>query len=166
MLRLRFFATICSLALLATGLGWGTAIVASEPASASPFKNLSGSWRGRGRISLSSGRVERISCRAYYNPKSDGRRLGFAIRCAAPSYKIEIRSQLNYRGGRVSGSWVERTFNASGAISGSARTGKLALRVNGTVSGRINISFSGGSQVVAIRTIGTALRSVRIAMSR
>lgn len=134
--------------------------------AASPFHAIGGSWHGSGRIRLSDGKTENLRCRAYYNPKSGRAHLGMAIRCASASYNIHMRSSLNFDGGRVTGSWEERTFNASGGVSGSARNGSISLSVSGAVSGRMNISYGGSRQNVSITTSGTALESVNISLRR
>jgi hypothetical protein len=96
-------------------------LVQAEPSGAdpSPFDTLLGSWGGSGQIRLDKGRMERIKCNAYYT--GGGAELGLAIRCQSDNYKIEIRSKLSYSGGRLSGNWEERTFNAQGLGYGHAQ---------------------------------------------
>ena len=81
-------------------------------AAANAFDTLLGSWRGSGQILLSDGRRERLTCNAYYT--GGGSQLGMAIRCQSESSSVEIRSKLSQSGSRISGTWEERTFNASG----------------------------------------------------
>ena len=57
--------------------------------------------------------------RAFYTTKDDGAGLGLAIRCASTSNKIELRATLIYSGGKISGKWEERQFNAGGSVTGS-----------------------------------------------
>ncbi|MEO1718731.1 MAG: hypothetical protein AAFR23_00710 [Pseudomonadota bacterium] len=131
-----------------------------------PLSQLSGSYSGSGSVRLASGKRERIRCRAYYRPLSGGSRLNLAIRCASPAFKIELRSQLRYANGLVSGSWSERTFNAGGSVSGRARKGRLNVNIRGGISGRMNLAFSGRSQRISISTSSTNLRGVSISLSR
>lgn len=138
----------------------------SASAAASPFSALGGVWSGAGRITLTNGRTERLRCRAYYNPKAGGRRLGLAIRCASANNRIELRSQLLYTSGQISGSWVERTFNASGSVSGRARSGRITMTVIGTIRGSMHISYSGRRQSVLIRARGSELSRVTISLGR
>ena len=95
-------------------------------ANPSPFDTLLGSWGGSGEIRLDKGRKERIKCNAYYT--GGGSDLGLAIRCQSDNYKIEIRSKLSYSGGRLSGNWEERTFNASGTALEPLRPTRSRLR--------------------------------------
>lgn len=133
-------------------------------ADPSPFDTLLGSWGGSGEIRLDKGRKERIKCNAYYT--GGGAQLGLAIRCQSDSYKIEIRSKLSYSGGRLSGNWEERTFNASGNASGTATDSAIKLTITGPVTGSMNVSYSKSRQSVLISTQGTALQGVSITLSR
>ena len=136
----------------------------SSYAGPSPFDTLLGSWGGSGELRLDKGRTERIKCNAYYT--GGGAELGVAIRCASDSYKIEIRSKLSYSGGRLSGNWEERTFNASGSASGTASPNKLSISIKGGVSGTMLVNFTKSSQSVTISTQGAALKGVRISLAR
>jgi hypothetical protein len=133
-------------------------------ADPSPFDALLGSWGGSGEVRLDKGKMERIKCNAYYT--GGGAELGLAIRCASDSYKIEIRSKLSYSGGRLSGNWEERTFNAQGNAAGTATPNKISLAISGGVSGTMVVSYTKSSQSVAIATQGVALKSVRISLAR
>ncbi len=133
-------------------------------ADPSPFDTLLGSWGGTGEIRLDKGRRERIKCNAYYT--GGGSQLGLAIRCNSDSYKIEIRSKLSYSGGRLSGNWEERTFNATGSASGTATPSRIALSIRGGVSGTMVVSYTKSRQSVSISTQGIALQGVSITLGR
>lgn len=133
-------------------------------ADPSPFDTLLGSWGGSGEIRLDHGRKERIKCNAYYT--GGGAELGLAIRCQSDNYKIEIRSKLSYSGGRLSGSWEERTFNAQGNASGTATPSKISLSISGAVTGSMVVSYTTSRQSVAISTQGVALQGVSITLAR
>ena len=90
-----------------------------------------------------------------------------AIRCANPSIKIDLRANLAFSNGSVSGTWEERTYNATGNVTGKASPGKLSLAIEGGgLTGRMSISFSGGSQSVSISTQGTGLKGVNLSLSK
>lgn len=135
----------------------------SRHAEASPFDTLLGSWRGSGKIMLDSG-PERLSCNAYYT--GGGSQLGLAIRCKSDTTSVEIRSKLSLSGSQITGNWEERTFNASGAASGTASPGRISIRVSGSVNGSMVVSYSKSSQSVSISTQGIALKSVSINLTR
>ena len=154
------------LRLLAVALGALTFLVPAGPSKAdpSPFSTLLGSWGGSGEIQLDKGRKERIKCNAYYT--GGGSDLGLAIRCQSDNYKIEIRSKLSYSGGRLSGSWEERTFNASGSATGTATPNKISLAIKGAVSANMQVSYTKTTQNVNISVSGVALQGVRITLGR
>lgn len=152
--------------LLATAALVGLALITpTKPVQAnpSPFDTLLGSWRGSGRIMLDSG-PERLSCNAYYT--GGGSQLGMAIRCKSDTSSVEIRSKLSLSGSRLTGNWEERTFNAQGTATGTARPGRLAIRVTGSVTGSMIVNYSRTSQSVSIATQGIALKSVSINLTR
>ncbi len=132
-----------------------------------PFTSLSGNWSGSGQMRFDGGNAEALKCRAFYTPKDAGSSLGLAIRCASPSNKIELRATLTSAGGRVSGSWEERTFNATGEVSGQVTNTRLNLSIKGGgFNASMMVGTTGSSQSVLIQTEGTGLRSVNINLSR
>jgi len=136
----------------------------TQAAASNPFDTLLGSWRGSGQIQLSDGRKERLKCNAYYT--GGGSQLGMAIRCQSETSNVEIRSKLSQSGGRITGTWEERTFNAEGSASGQATSDKISLQISGGVTGTMSVSYSGSRQSVAIATQGIALKSVTIDLTR
>lgn len=135
-------------------------------AQSGPLTSLAGSWKGGGTVRFEGGKSERLSCRGHYKLSSAGSALGIAIRCASSSAKFDLRSALAYGGGRVSGTWEERTFNASGSVSGRASSGRLNLAISGGLSGSMLVAFTGSAQTVSINTTGTGLHGVSINLSR
>ena len=129
-----------------------------------PFDVLLGSWRGGGQMELSEGKTERLKCNAYYT--GGGSRLGVAIRCQSEISNIEFRSKLSQTGGRITGTWEERTFNAQGNASGQAANGRMTLAISGTVTGSMLVSYSASRQSVSISTQNIALKSVSIDLTR
>jgi hypothetical protein len=89
-----------------------------------------------------------------------------AIRCQSESSNVEIRSKLSQSGGRITGTWEERTFNATGTASGQASGSNISLQIAGGVTGTMRVSYSGSRQSVSISTQGIALQSVTIALTR
>ncbi|MGD9806705.1 MAG: hypothetical protein AB7E81_19945 [Hyphomicrobiaceae bacterium] len=142
--------------------------VAATPAAAEgPFSGLTGTWRGAAKVQLQSGSSETLKCYAYYTPKGTGAELGLAIRCASASNRIELRAQLQADGGKVSGRWEERTYNATGDVSGSAQAGRLTLSIDGgAFKGSMAVRTTGANQTVSIKTEGIALLGVNINLSR
>ena len=133
-------------------------------ADPSPFDTLLGSWRGSGQIELDRGRKERLKCNAYYT--GGGSQLGMAILCQSESSHVQIRSKLSQSGGRITGTWEERTYNLQGNASGEVSGGKINLQITGGVTGTMLVSYSSSRQSVSIATQGVALKSVTIDLTR
>jgi hypothetical protein len=134
--------------------------------AASPFPTLQGSWAGSGRMQFENGSSETLRCNAYYTSSDGGGQLGLAIRCASASNRIDIRGRLTNNGGRVSGTWQETTFNASGSAAGRANDSSIILRLSGDIAGSMSVSVSKSRQTVSISTQTASLRGVRIGLSR
>lgn len=143
----------------------GLSLIVSSDVLASPFDRLGGSWSGSGTATFDGGQKERLSCNGYYRNQG-GSKLNLALRCASPSNKIEVRGDLSLSGGQVSGTWEERTYNASGTVSGSASDSGISLGFSGSATGSMRVSVSGSSQSVAITYQGIALKSVTMSLSK
>ncbi len=145
---------------------FGALLFAALPAdAASPFSRLSGTWSGAGQFRLENGKTESIRCSANYVPRSSG--LGLALRCASASNRVELRADLTANGSRVSGTWEERSYNASGRVTGVAVGDTLRLSIDGGgLSGSMLVRTTGGSQSISVRTDTTALKGVNISLRR
>lgn len=130
------------------------------------FKQLAGSWRGSGDLTLSDGSRERLSCRGYYVLKEKGSGLSLAIRCQSTNYQVRMRSSLTSRAGRLTGRWEERTFNAQGEVTGRATGNGMQLSISGAISGSLSVTLRGRTQRVNISTEGTGFRGVSISLVR
>ncbi len=161
------FRRLLRTAVTAITISTPLAAAFSAPAgSANPLSSLAGSWRGSGTVRFEGGQSESLTCRGFYTIKNGGTGIGLALRCASTSAKIELRSLLNYQGGRVSGSWEERTFNSAGNVHGRASNGRLSLAISGGVSGSMLVMFGGASQSISINTSGTGLKGVSVSLKR
>lgn len=154
-----FAALLASSALLTAG---------SAASAPTPFELVKGSWGGGGSLTLAKGKHEKLVCRAYYTSSGGGRNLGVALRCSGQTSKFELRSHLDYDSGKVSGSWEERTFNASGAASGVLKSGSLRLHFHGGISGDMSVSFSASRQsiTIVVASAGAAVTGVHVSLRR
>jgi hypothetical protein len=75
---------------------------------------------------------------------------------------------LDTNGDKVSGTWEERTFNATGDASGKASAGKLNVQFSGSLTGSLDLSFSESSQSVSVSvgTKGSGIKGVRVSFNR
>ena len=151
------------LALLVAGIVVGGA----DARGGGPFGQLDGTWSGSGRINLDDGKSEGLKCRAFYTPKANGAEMGLALRCASASSKVELRANLVSAGSRVSGSWEERSFNASGTVTGQASPSQIKLVINGGgFSGSMAVMTTGASQAISVSTQGVALKGVSVNLQK
>jgi hypothetical protein len=150
----------------AVAIASGGLAFAGAAHAASPFSSLGGTWSGSGHVRLENGRSEAIRCTANYVPRSGGAALGLSLRCASASNRIELRASLTLEGSRVSGSWEERSFNASGGVSGQASGSSVRLRFSGSIAGSMVVTTSGRSQSISVRTDTTALKGVNVSLRR
>jgi hypothetical protein len=140
-------------------------LLANVAAAGPGLDVLAGTWRGGGTLSFESGETEDISCNGYYKAAGS---LSVVIRCKGSSSNFELRSKLESNGEKVSGSWEERTYNATGEVSGTASEGKLDVRFSGSLTGRLEMSFSPSSQSVSVSvgTKGAGIKGVRVSLTR
>jgi hypothetical protein len=134
---------------------------------ASPFRALAGAWTGGGTLSMANGEQERLRCRAAYDPAGGGAALRLNIRCASPSYNFDLTSDVQNRGGAISGSWNEAGHNASGSIQGRAVGDRIEASAQGQNFGaNISLTTRGNRQSVVIHPAGTDVRLVSLALER
>jgi hypothetical protein len=126
---------------------------------------LAGSWRGDGTMAFEDGKTESISCNGYYRGTGD---YSIVIRCKGTSSDFELRSKLKSNGDKVSGSWEERTYHATGDASGTASAGKLNVEFSGSLTGSLEMSYSTSSQsvLVSVGTKGAGIKGVRVSLIR
>ena len=128
---------------------------------------MSGFWTGPGRIEFDGGTSETLVCKAYYTTKDQGDGLGIALRCASPSHKIELRAQLTARGRNLTGTWEERSFNASGTVTGQATDQQISLSIDGGgFSATMLVVQDKGHQSVSITTQGIGFKKVSVSLTR
>src|SRR5262245_30580529 len=92
-------------ALLLASLSLAGSSAFSAPAS--PFVAMAGTWSGGGVLSTTDGQQEQLRCRAAYDVAGSGEQLRLNLTCASASYKFDLASEVEYRGGAIRGSWTE-----------------------------------------------------------
>jgi hypothetical protein len=144
----------------------GLALAQPRPASTG-FAGLAGSWSGTGSVTLSSGAVERIRCQATYEVLPSGTTFHQNLQCKSDSYDFNLRSSILRSGDSVSGTWTETIRNANGSISGRVNGTQIQATIKGpTFTATLAMQTQGNSQTVNIRSQGTELSAVTIALRR
>ena len=145
---------------------------AMAPSSASAdasalFKQLAGSWHGAGELVLEDGTRQQLSCNGYYVLKSESHGLSIVSRCSSADEKFEFRSLVSENGSDISGEWEERTYHATGKVSGSAKDTTIDLSFSGTIEGKISIALTGQTHSVNVSAAaGTGIKGLSISLSR
>lgn len=158
-----YHLTRTALLLASLSLTGGAALAAPV----SPFVAMAGTWSGGGVLQTSDGQQEQLRCRAAYDVAGSGEQLRLNLRCASASYNFDLASEVEYRGGAISGSWSEASRNASGTISGRAVGDHVEAAARGdSFSANLSLTTRGGRQTVSIQPQGTNVTSVSLALNR
>jgi hypothetical protein len=137
---------------------------AAPKGTGNPFDILKGYWTGGGTVAPGKGNPEKVSCKVTYNVA--GSSVSQNMRCAGTDYKFNTSSKLTYSGGKISGSWSETTYDASGTVSGTAVGNTVHARISGDkFSGRMSINVSGSSHTINIVQLDPKSGSYRQAAS-
>jgi hypothetical protein len=164
------FQTIGPRSLLLAALAGASlfsAQAAMAQATAGPFAQFDGSWRGTGRVSGADGKSERITCRAHYSIPPSGQALSQSLVCASDSYRFQVQSDVVVNGRDVEGEWQEATRNARGKLMGQASDGQFSGTVTGPgFTAEVSIKMNGGKQAVVIAPHGSDVARVDIVLAR
>lgn len=138
----------------------------SWAASADPITDLTGYWRGNGSIALSNGKTERVKCNVVYKAQGDAE-LRQTMRCASADYSINALADLQVKGGKVTGTWEERTYAAKGAVSGRFGGDSFALSIQGAnFSAAMSVTLTDCKQSLSITPQGLEVRRVSIRLAK
>jgi hypothetical protein len=136
-------------------------------AAVGPFAALAGTWSGSGTVSMADGTQERIRCRASYGVAGRGDNLRLDIRCASPSYVINLVGDVAYHGGAISGTWSETSHNAGGTISGHLNGDRIEAVAQGPgFTTSLSMATRGSHQSITIRPQGTPVTGVSMALAK
>ena len=114
-----------------------------------PFDQLKGDWTGGGMVTPSRGDPEKVDCKVTYTVA--GNTVTQTLLCTGADNRYDAKTKFKYKGGKISGSWLETTFDASGNVSGSAIGHLVHARISGDkFSGRMSINVSDAGHTINI----------------
>ena len=145
----------------------GVLALATQTSTAAdgPLASFAGNWSGSGKITVQNGSSERIRCRS--SNTASGNALGLTLRCASDSYKFELASDITSDGGNLSGSWNETTRGVVGSLTGRISGNSITATANAVgFNAALSIRASGNSLNVSIRSPGSEISEVAIAMAK
>jgi hypothetical protein len=167
--KILLMLTTCS-ALLAVGaIVPGLLSVGSvDPAwAATPLEGMAGYWTGSGSVALNSGKTERVKCSVTYKVGDAGGLIKQNMRCASQDYTINASADLRVKGEHVSGNWEEKTYSATGQVSGRYADNSMNLNIKGAnFSAAMNLSLSDCKQTISITPHGLDVSRINIALAK
>ena len=123
--------------------------------TAAPIEDLSGYWSGSGSVTLSNGRTESVKCAVTYKVSDGGGQVRQSMRCASADYSINALAELQIKGSQVSGSWEEKTYSATGVVTGRYTGSNFVLSIEGAnFTAAMNMSVSDCKQSISIAPAG------------
>jgi hypothetical protein len=136
-------------------------------AGAGPFGDLAGYWTGAGSVTLSSGNTERVKCAVIYKVSDDGGQIKQSMRCASTDYSINATADLRVKGEQVSGNWEEKTYSATGEVSGRYTGESFVLSIQGAnFTAAMNVSLSSCKQSISIAPKGLDVNRISIGLTK
>ncbi len=143
------------------------AAVAAWAAAASAIDELTGYWTGGGSVTLTSGNIEKVKCAVTYKVSNDGGQIKQNIRCASTDYSINASADLRVKGGQVSGSWEEKTYSATGKVTGRYTGSSFVLSIQGeSFTAVMNVGLSGCKQSINIAPQGLEVNRITIGLAK
>jgi hypothetical protein len=132
--------------------------VPTRAAGESPFKSLPGRWVGEGRLGLKDGKTEQVKCHATYFLADAAEELKQNIRCASASGKIEVKSVVVHKAGKLSGTWNELIYNLGGDLAGEVTPNGFRIQVHGSdLTANMEVIVKEGRQIVEIQFFNSTL---------
>src|SRR6476660_10221128 len=148
--------------VLAAGLALPSPGEAAE--AGNPFEQLSGDWKGGGTVTPAKGDPMKVACKATY--KVTGSTLSQNLRCAGTDYRIDATLKLSEKGGKIKGFWNEKTYDANGGVTGTAKDNTIHARISGDkFSGRMSIDVSDAGHEINIMQFNEGTGTYRPAAS-
>ncbi len=132
-----------------------------------PFKELAGRWVGEGRIGMGEGKVESVKCRATYFVEGTGDQLKQNIRCASAGGKVEVKSEVLAKDGKLSGTWNELVYNLGGDMTGEVtqRGFRIVVR-SGDLTANMDVIVMNDRQIVEIQFFNSSLRGLTLILKK
>jgi hypothetical protein len=117
--------------------------------SGDPFEALKGEWKGGGTVTPMGGDPVKVACKVTYDLA--GQTLSQNFRCAGEDTTIKTQTKMTDKGGKISGSWTESTYDRTGGINGTATDKTIHARISGDkFSGRMSVNLTDKGHTINI----------------
>ncbi len=141
--------------------------ISAVGATASPVDELAGYWSGSGSVVLTNGNTERVKCAVVYKVSEGGAQIRQTLRCASADYKIDALADLRVKGEKVSGNWEEKTYSATGAVTGKYSGNNFVLMIQGAnFSASMNVTVTDCKQDINISPQGLEVTRISIGLGK
>jgi hypothetical protein len=135
--------------------------------SAAPIEDISGYWSGSGSVIMSNGKTESVKCAVTYKVSEGGGQVRQSMRCASADYSINALAELQIKGSHVSGSWEEKTYSATGQVTGRYTGDTFVLSIEGAnFTAAMNVSLSDCKQSISIAPKGLDVSKISIGLGK
>lgn len=152
------------LVAFASGQAASAATQAPPRGEGNPFDQLKGDWTGGGMVTPSRGDPEQVDCKVTYT--ATGSTVTQALLCTGADNRYDAKTKFKIKGGKISGSWNETTYDASGSINGSAIGHLVHARISGDkFSGRMSINVSDSGHTINIVQLNNKTGAYHLAAS-
>ena len=143
------------------------ATAAANGAAAGPIEDLSGYWTGAGTVLLTNGSAERVKCAVIYKVGASGTQIKQTLRCASADYNINGAAELRVNGAQVSGNWEEKTYSATGDVTGRYTGSSFVLSIKGqNFTAGMNVGLSSCKQSISITPQGLDVRRISMNLAK
>lgn len=131
------------------------------------FEGLPGRWMGKGLLGFKDGKRESVTCRVTYFVSDDRNGLKQNIRCASPSGKVEVKSEVKNDGGKLSGTWSELIYNLTGELTGEVTAKGLRVYVKAPdLNASMDVIVKGTKQIVEINFNSATLIGMTLVLDK
>jgi hypothetical protein len=128
------------------------ALAVALPASAQsgdPFEVLKGEWKGGGTVTPMGGDPVKVVCKVTYDLA--GATLSQNFRCAGQDTTIKTQTKMTDKDGKITGSWLETTYDRTGGLNGTTTDKTIHARISGDkFSGRMSVNLTDKGHTINI----------------
>jgi hypothetical protein len=143
------------------------AVLTDTGAAASSLEDLSGYWSGRGSVTLTNGNTERVKCAVTYKVADGGGQVRQTMRCASTDYRIDARADLRIKAAQVTGNWEEKTYSASGRVTGRYTGNDFVLAIEGaSFAAAMKITLTSCKQSINIAPRGLEVSRISLELGK
>ena len=117
--------------------------------------------------SCSSEGKERVKCAVRYKVGQGGTQIRQTLRCASADYSINGTAELSVKGAQVDGTWEEKTYSATGQISGRYTGSSFVLSIKGAnFTAAMTVGLSTCKQSITIQPRGLEVRRISMSLAK